>query len=64
MRDLDAERAEKATATITAPEKPVLPKELTKDGKVPTKKQVKAVCIHALLQIPYVWRKYIDALNR
>ncbi|THH28809.1 hypothetical protein EUX98_g5377 [Antrodiella citrinella] len=43
VRDIDAERAEKVTSTITAPERPVLSKELAKDGKPLTKKQVKAI---------------------
>ena len=43
VRDLDAEQAEKVTSTISAPEKPAPPTELTKDGKRLTKKQLKAV---------------------
>ncbi|KAH8104818.1 Fcf2 pre-rRNA processing-domain-containing protein [Cristinia sonorae] len=43
VRDLDAERAEKVTSTITAPEKPIVSKPVAKDGKPLTKKQIKVV---------------------
>jgi len=43
VRDIDAERAEKVTSTITAPSRPTLARELTKNGKPLTKKQVKAM---------------------
>ncbi|TCD70564.1 hypothetical protein EIP91_002910 [Steccherinum ochraceum] len=43
VRDIDAEQAEKMTSTITAPAKPPPAKELSKDGKALTKKQIKAM---------------------